>query len=118
VRLSECPLTHPPPEIVEQGREAILNYFEEIDTQGVARLFEAKVLVVGEGRAGKTSLVRRLYQPDLPLPSEDETTKGIEVHRHEFRMEDGRAFRLNVWDFGGQQIYHATHQFFLTKSSL
>jgi internalin A len=22
-----------------------------------------------------------------------------------------------VWDFGGQQIYHATHQFFLTKNS-
>ena len=25
---------------------------------------------------------------------------------------------MNVWDFGGQQIYHATHQFFLTRSSL
>ena len=23
-----------------------------------------------------------------------------------------------MWDFGGQQIYHATHQFFLTKNSL
>ena len=25
---------------------------------------------------------------------------------------------MNVWDFGGQQIYHATHQFFLTHRSL
>jgi len=25
---------------------------------------------------------------------------------------------LNTWDFGGQQIYHATHQFFLTNRSL
>src|SRR5205085_10908268 len=25
---------------------------------------------------------------------------------------------LNTWDFGGQHIYHATHQFFLTKRSL
>ncbi len=25
---------------------------------------------------------------------------------------------LNLWDFGGQEIYHATHQFFLTKRSL
>jgi internalin A len=25
---------------------------------------------------------------------------------------------LNSWDFGGQQIYHATHQFFLTNRSL
>ncbi|MBL0348656.1 MAG: hypothetical protein IPP54_26040 [Anaerolineales bacterium] len=26
--------------------------------------------------------------------------------------------KLNIWDFGGQEIMHATHQFFLTKRSL
>src|SRR5665647_2030347 len=26
--------------------------------------------------------------------------------------------KLNIWDFGGQEIYHATHQFFLTKRSV
>ena len=25
---------------------------------------------------------------------------------------------MNIWDFGGQEIYHATHQFFLSKRSL
>ncbi|MFC1637339.1 COR domain-containing protein, partial [Planctomycetota bacterium] len=53
-----------------------------------------------------------------PLPTEDETTRGIDVHHYEFVTSGNRTFRLNVWDFGGQQIYHATHQFFLTKSSL
>ena len=33
-------------------------------------------------------------------------------------MENGQPFRVNIWDFGGQEIYHATHQFFLTKRSL
>ena len=33
-------------------------------------------------------------------------------------MSNGKRFRLNVWDFGGQEIYHATHQFFLTSRSL
>lgn len=113
-----CPLIHPPPEIVKQGHEAVLNYFREIDTQGTATLLEAKVLIVGEGRAGKTSLLRRLYQSDKPLPTEDETTRGIDICPYDFRLGDGRTFRLNVWDFGGQQIYHATHQFFLTKNSL
>jgi internalin A len=28
------------------------------------------------------------------------------------------ALTLSVWDFGGQDIYHATHQFFLTDESL
>ena len=113
-----CPLTHPTVEVVRQGPEAVLNYFREIEAQGVDQLFEAKVLIVGEGGAGKTSLIRRLYQPELPLPAEDETTRGIDVHRHDFRTAAGRDFRINVWDFGGQQIYHATHQFFLTKNSL
>jgi internalin A len=63
-------------------------------------------------------LQRRLFQPDKPLPKETETTKGIDIHRHEFPLSNGRTFRLNVWDFGGQEIYHATHQFFLTKRSL
>ena len=76
------------------------------------------MLILGEGGAGKTSLLRRLYQPDQPLPTEQETTKGISIYRHEFPLKNGRRFRLNVWDFGGQEIYHATHQFFLTRRSL
>jgi internalin A len=113
-----CPLTHPRPEVIQQGHEAVLNYFREVKAQGVDRLFEAKLLIVGEGGAGKTSLLRRLYRPEQPLPTEEETTKGIDIYQHPFPLSNGRSFRLNVWDFGGQQIYHATHQFFLTRSSL
>ena len=29
-----------------------------------------------------------------------------------------KKIQLNVWDFGGQEIMHSTHQFFLTKRSL
>jgi len=113
-----CPLSSPPPEVVRQGNEAILNYFKEKEVQGVDHLYEAKLLIVGEGGAGKTSLLRRLYQTDKSLPGENESTKGIDIHRHEFKLSNGRNLRLNVWDFGGQEIYHATHQFFLTKRSL
>jgi hypothetical protein len=118
INVYDCPLTHPSPEIVQQGPEAVRNYFREIEAQGVDQLFEAKLLIVGEGGAGKTSLVRRMFLPDMDLPGEEETTRGIDIHRHEFPMPDNNTFRLNTWDFGGQQIYHATHQFFLTKRSL
>ena len=116
--VENCPLTNPPPEIVKQGNVAILNYFLERELRGVDHLYEAKMLILGEGGAGKTSLLRRLYQPEQSLPGEDETTKGISIHRHEFSLKSGRRFRLNIWDFGGQEIYHATHQFFLTRRSL
>lgn len=114
----KCPLTSPPVEIVDRGAEAILNYFVERDRGAIDHLYEAKLLIVGDGGAGKTSLVRRLYQPERPLPREGETTKGIDIHRHDFTLKNGRRFRLNIWDFGGQEIYHATHQFFLTRRSL
>lgn len=111
-------LSIPPADIVAQGNDAILNYFSEREQGEVDYLYEAKMLILGEGSAGKTSLLRRLYQPDQPLPIESETTKGISIFQHTFPLSNGRQFRLNVWDFGGQEIYHATHQFFLTRRSL
>jgi internalin A len=118
IYVENCPLRNPPVEIVNQGNDAILNYFREREADGVDHLYEAKLLILGEGGAGKTSLLRRLYQPQKGLPAENETTKGIDIYRHDFNLENGRRFRLNVWDFGGQEIYHATHQFFLTRRSL
>ncbi len=118
INVYDCPLIHPPPEIVQQGQAAVLNYLREIEAQGEDHLYEAKVLILGDGGAGKTTLLRRLYQTDLPMPAEEESTKGIDIHRHTFTNAAERPFHLNVWDFGGQQIYHATHQFFLTKRSL
>jgi hypothetical protein len=116
--VENCPLTIPPLEIVDQGNEAILSYFREREAGEIDHLYEAKMLILGEGGAGKTSLLRRLYKPTEPLPAEQESTKGIDIYRHDFPLPNGRIFRLNVWDFGGQEIYHATHQFFLTRRSL
>ncbi|MCL6750454.1 leucine-rich repeat domain-containing protein [Nostoc sp. CCCryo 231-06] len=111
------PIEKPPPEIVEQGIEAIRDYFRQLQAEGTDYLYEAKLLIVGEGGAGKTTLAKKIKDQNYQLPEED-TTKGIEVIQWSFPMEDGRKFRVNIWDFGGQEIYHATHQFFLTKRSL
>ncbi len=115
-------IINPPPEILYQGNAAILQYFEELERAKAKGetiiLSEAKCLILGEGGSGKTSLARKLLHPDNPLPGEKETTQGIDVHPHDLKLPDGSDFRLNIWDFGGQEIYHATHQFFLTKRSL
>lgn len=112
----DCPLTNPPPEIVKQGNKAILNYFRERERSGIERVLEAKMLILGEGGAGKTSLLRRLK--DQPLPGETDSTHGIDIQNYSFQTKRGETFKINIWDFGGQEIYHATHQFFLTKRSL
>ena len=118
ISLFRNPITNPPIEVVKEGNQAILNYFKEKAAQGEVPLYEAKLLIIGQGGAGKTSLARRLQDPKAAMPKEKESTKGIDILYHHFMTPEGNDFRVNIWDFGGQEIYHATHQFFLTKRSL
>jgi small GTP-binding protein len=111
------PITNLPLEVVEQGIEAIRTYFQQIENEGVDYLYEAKLMIIGEGGAGKTSLANKIINPDYQLCEED-STKGIEVLHWSFPRSDGNQFNVNIWDFGGQEIYHSTHQYFLTKRSI
>lgn len=72
------------------------------------------MIIVGQGGVGKTCLLNRLKNDEY-----DETisTEGIAIEPWEFEV-GGKKYKLNTWDFGGQEIYHATHQFFLTNRSL
>lgn len=120
LNLAKNPITRPPAEIVESGNNAIVNYYNQLETQGADYLYEAKMLIVGEGGAGKTTLAHKIKDPDCKLPSIDDRTKGISIITHTFPLRDNhdREFRLNVWDFGGQEMYHSTHRFFLSNRSV
>ncbi len=116
--LSFNPLEAPPLEIANQGIEAIAQYFEQLAKEGMDYLYEAKLLIVGEPGAGKTTLTRKIKNPNAPMPGKDETTRGVDIETWRFPQLDKPDFRVNIWDFGGQAIYHATHRFFLTRRSL
>lgn len=117
ITLDYNPLTSPPIEIVKAGVEAIEHYYQELDA-GYQNIYEAKLLIIGEGGAGKTSLMRKLLDIDAALPTEDEVTHGIDIKALKFLLSNGEEFKINIWDFGGQEIYKLTHLFFLTKQSL
>ncbi|MFB2980633.1 leucine-rich repeat domain-containing protein [Microseira sp. BLCC-F43] len=84
-------------------------YFQTRDPNATEELNEAKLLIVGEGEAGKTTLANKLLNPDYELKQQEPATEGIDVMRWEFLQPNGKPFRVHLWDFGGQEIYHATH---------
>jgi len=102
-----------PPEILVKVNEpqTILDYY----FQAHQPLNEAKLLLVGQGGVGKTSLVKRLTEGRFS--PEEAKTEGINIQPWQMQV-NGQEIRLNIWDFGGQEIMHATHQFFLTHRSL
>ena len=95
-------------------REILASYFRIAGKAGES-LGECKLIVVGRGQAGKTSLIKRLrgqsYDPNEP------ETHGITIERLEFDGVKGHV-TARVWDFGGQVVLHSMHEFFLTARSL
>jgi internalin A len=110
-------------EVVRNGGLAVRDYYRQRLEEQTDYIYEAKLLVIGEGGAGKTSLANKLINADYQLKVEgcdnpEKSTEGIDILLFDFSHLSGNPFRINIWDFGGQEIYHATHQFFLTKRSL
>jgi Leucine-rich repeat (LRR) protein len=112
--LEDNPFEMLPPEIIARGIDSIRNFFKELDEKDY--LYEAKLLIVGEGRVGKTCIANALINKDYEL-SESESTEGIHINRWiipqnevvQFNPKIQRDLQINIWDFGGQEIYHSTH---------
>lgn len=175
-----------PDELIEREDLAYIDYYLDAlsEYDNVKRLFETKLLIVGKGDVGKTTLMKTLLDSNFKVSiGEEASTHGITINSKyetiilpakkpfyrksidfenliikedfavgsdvqyypvfeiyppdiydkeliEWRIADepfksiGRTFffekdiKLNIWDFGGQEILYSTHQFFLTKRSI
>ncbi|QJY36935.1 GTP-binding protein [Vibrio europaeus] len=90
----------------------LINFIVNSKGLNTTLLNEFKLLVVGDERVGKTSIINSLlgreYNPNC------ESTPGVDISNG-LEFED---YKVNIWDFAGQEITHQTHQFFLSKRSL
>ena len=112
--LRDNPLEYPPLEIVAKGRTALLYYLRSAALETEV-LSEVKILFVGDGGSGKTSLVKRVLK--RKFRENEPQTHGININ--DWQLTAGRGdIKAHLWDFGGQEIMHATHQFFLSERSL
>jgi internalin A len=97
--------------------ENLRNYWQDL-AKGSEKQRQLKVQLVGNGRVGKTTLAYALEHkraPNEPFKS----THGIVIKEIQQALDDeDEPFTLQLWDFGGQEIYHATHRLFLSDDCL
>ncbi len=111
------PLPQPYISAIEGGLESLFTYLRTL--QRAVRQYEAKLLLVGEGNVGKTSLVEAMLGHDFV--ERRPTTHGINLKPLSIPHPDPEIsdrITLNTWDFGGQEVYRVTHQFFFSRRSL
>jgi internalin A len=93
----------------------ILGYYFRAKSLGASKpLNEFKLVLVGRGGVGKTTLVHRLTTDTY---KEFKRTPGINITPWSTKI-GGDDVRAHVWDFGGQEIMHGTHRFFMTERAL
>ena len=75
--------------------------------------YKMKLMVLGQANRGKTTLVAKL------LGRSYESTVSIQISEWSYKPSLSKnKFQFNIWDFGGQEEYYATHQCFLTERTL
>jgi internalin A len=113
--LAGNPLQEPILELHEQRGSALIAYLRSLED--AIPHYEAKVLLVGEGNVGKTSLIAALRNE--PFVEGRPITHGISTLplalQHPKLDVDMTA---RAWDFGGQEVYRITHQFFFTRRAV
>lgn len=107
--------------------DKVRQHFQALRDQTEVPFAECKLIVLGDGGVGKTSLVRAIlgedHNPDEPI------THGIGLWRWNgaahgqqppvlFPERSDAQLTLNIWDFGGQDLYHNTHRLFMETQAV
>lgn len=119
IMLENCPVSNPPRHIIEQGNEAILRYWQELENKETVTNNQTKLIFVGNSRAGKTSLWQ--FLKDKIYNDQADSTHGIKTEiwdTETLGTEDNQNLSAHIWDFGGQEYYHATHRLFLADNAV
>ncbi|OUD12421.1 leucine-rich repeat domain-containing protein [Thioflexithrix psekupsensis] len=118
--LSENPIKNIPEEIFTFGNvSAMRHYLEDLEKQQI-QTYQAKVILIGNGRVGKTCLLKRWL--DKTFDEKEPSTHAIQLRHYPLKKlakeKQFKTIQLHIWDFGGQDIYHATHRLFMQTKAI
>ncbi|MCJ7604214.1 MAG: leucine-rich repeat domain-containing protein [Desulfobulbaceae bacterium] len=117
------PISNVPAEIFDDSWDClpgVRNYFQALAKGGTPNN-EVKLLLLGNGRVGKTSLIMALL--DRIFVENVNSTDKIQMRFWEMtgmkpEILKGNPLQINIWDFGGQEIYYTIHRLFLRTKAL
>ncbi len=100
----------------DEGFDAVKSYLRAKAEDQIV-LNEAKLILIGEGEVGKTSLLGAIRGDEWV--ENRPTTHGIEIKPVPVTdAETQTEITLNAWDFGGQPVYRPTHQLFFSAPAV
>lgn len=122
--LGDNPLQGISVEVVgESSLPGLINYLRSGAKSHMLPLHQAKMILVGNGEVGKSSIRIRLLDKEAPLPKKEDRTPGLDIAKYTVKEMNAPPkqpfdFQLNIWDFGGQGKYREVQQLFCSRKSL
>ncbi|KAK3610610.1 hypothetical protein CHS0354_009068 [Potamilus streckersoni] len=106
----------------KKGRVKDLIIYLHNKLKNAKSYYRMKLMVVGYGGRGKTTLLHTLMK-GRQSKREDRPTVGVVVRdwKYERQVEDkwGKVvYTLNTWDFAGQEEFYSTHQCYLSNRAV
>jgi hypothetical protein len=102
------------PESITDDINALRDYFQV--NQLIPNTF-VKVILMGNTTAGKSSLAD--YLINKKYKTKRNSTHGVQLWRWiTDEKNPANSLTVNMWDFGGQDYYHATHTLFLSEKTM
>ncbi|MBB5866955.1 hypothetical protein F4553_000334 [Allocatelliglobosispora scoriae] len=97
------------------GANELSDFLELLRDDG-AVIREAKLVLVGEGDVGKSSLLAAMCREEWNEGRS--STHGVEIKSVTVQDDGEVPLVLNGWDFGGQPQYRSTHQLHFTAPAV
>ncbi|WP_139958572.1 COR domain-containing protein [Flavicella sediminum] len=120
INVAKNPLAKPPLEIVNIGKKAVLNYFNELASGRKYINTDVKLILIGNSEVGKTTLAKYLDN-EKELDIDHIPTNWLE--EREIISKDivdsiNKKCTINLFDFGGHDYFHDTHHLFYNSNTI